>query len=144
MHSRYEDLCRDPYGQARRLLRFIHDQGDEEPETQSKKSQSNVTEAHRDVEQDLPKGVREFLRHHLQSNLWQVFNKDPFSTVRETSSMYQRWRWVITQKELDVIEPPCRNVIEALGHRMFHNFSAVRNVSLSLFIDEPDSKTHPL
>lgn len=145
MHSRYEDLCRDPYGQTRRLLRFIHDQGDGEPTTQGSKSQPSVgttTEGGRDASWDLPTGVRDFLRSHLHSTPPDM--KGPYTTERDTSSMYQGWRWIITQEELQVLEPMCQNVIEALGHRMFHNYTAVRNASLSLFTDEYSSKSQSL
>ncbi|XP_050693041.1 carbohydrate sulfotransferase 1-like isoform X2 [Eriocheir sinensis] len=133
---KYEDLCRDPYGQTRRLVRFIQGKGDEEPTTLGNNAESSInsTEAGRDAYWDLPKGVRDYLHRHLHSSLAHM--RGPFTTVRDTSSMYQRWRWVITQEQLQVLEPACRKVIDTLGHRMFHNFTAVRNSSLSLFTDE--------
>ena len=142
LYSRYEDLCRDPYGETRRLLRFLSGDGDQGPNLGKDNGpiinpdvdDKNGTRYDPALYQDLPKGVLDFLKDHIHYHTKR--RTGPYTTDRETASMYQHWRWIITQKQLQQIESVCGNVIRALGHRMFHNFAAVRNSSLSLFDDK--------
>lgn len=137
LYSRYEDLCRDPYGQTRKLLQFIRGYGEEEPKAGNKTGFSVKPPVHDDKDQtqyrDLPKGVLDFLHSHLHVHYDRIHKLGPFTTKRDTASMYQRWRWIITPKQLRKVEAACGDVIRTLGHKMFFNFAAVRDSSISLF-----------
>ncbi|KAG0714123.1 Carbohydrate sulfotransferase 1 [Chionoecetes opilio] len=128
---KYEDLCRDPYGQTRRLLRFIRDQAGDGPNTENKTMinvkppvgrEEDRTRLDPAMYQDLPKGILDFLSNHLHPISHGKFG--PFTTERNTASMYQRWRWIITAKQLESVQAACKPVIRALGHRLFRSFAA--------------------
>ncbi|KAK8403911.1 hypothetical protein O3P69_000160 [Scylla paramamosain] len=141
---KYEDLCRDPYGEARRLVQFISDEGQKGSNVVNKSWLLNKTRVDEKdgvrlldpaMYQDLPKGILEYLKEHLHVNREHRFG--PFTVERETASMYQRWRWVISSKQLTEIQDACVDVIRTLGHRLFSTFADVRNSSIPLFVDNP-------
>ena len=140
LYSRYEDLCRDPYGETRRLLRFLSGDGDLGPNLGKDNGpiinpavdDKNGTRYDPALYQDLPKGVLDFLKDHMHRQQ----SSGAYTADRKTADMYQYWREYITEKQLQQIESMCGKVIHALGHRMFHNIAAVRNSSLSLFNDK--------
>ncbi|XP_045118821.1 carbohydrate sulfotransferase 1-like [Portunus trituberculatus] len=141
---KYEDLCRDPYGEARRLVQFISDEG------QKGSNGGNKTWLHNKARiddkdearlldpalyQDLPQGILKYLNEHLHVNKEHRFG--PFTVERETASMYQRWRWTISFEQLTKVQDACVDVIRTLGHRFFSTFADVRNSSIPLFVDNP-------
>ncbi|KAG0716440.1 hypothetical protein GWK47_009740 [Chionoecetes opilio] len=129
---KYEDLCRDPYGQTRRLLRFIRGQGGDGPNAENKTvinvkppvgREEDRTRLDPAMYQDLPKGILDFLSNHLHPISHGKL--EPFTTERNTASMYQQWRWNITAKQLESVQIACKHVIRALGHRLFPSFADI-------------------
>lgn len=137
LYSRYEDLCRHPYGEAKRLVQFISDDRQKGSVVGNKTRRSEEKDEARLMDpamyQDLPKGVLKYLNDHVHVNKKLGFG--PYTVARETSSMYQRWRWIITFEQLTKVQNACADVIRTLGHTFFSTFADVRNSSLPLFVD---------
>ncbi|XP_071530737.1 carbohydrate sulfotransferase 1-like isoform X2 [Panulirus ornatus] len=164
---KYEDICRDPYGQARAIFRFLrgelngqnkysddhlnhrddpslHDATKGGPmlphqsKAEDKVALARVqTKTKRRLDpgsfSDLPKGVLAYLQSHTRVNVFA--KKSPWTTVRDTPSIYQSWRKTITQMELTYLETQCREVIQTLRHRLFGTVDTARNLSISLSED---------
>lgn len=155
---RYEDLCRDPYGETRRIFRFLRGEtGDDRRENGSRNanqpypgpssgarlsinSTSHLSDNYtmQDTSSNIPEGVSNFLKYHTHVNF--LTRITPWNTVRDSASVYQKWRKQITQEDLFNIQESCRKVIQILNHRFFWNIRDVRNLSVSLFYNQHNNK----
>ncbi|XP_047472364.1 uncharacterized protein LOC125027364 isoform X3 [Penaeus chinensis] len=102
---KYEDLCRDPWGTATKLWKFI--------------SNENNT--------SLPVSWRTFLHRHTNTN-----SIKPYGTDRDTRQQIGAWREKISERMLSEIEHHCGGVIDMLGHTRFHSLTNARNSSIPL------------
>ncbi|XP_042884469.1 carbohydrate sulfotransferase 4-like [Penaeus japonicus] len=102
---KYEDLCRDPWGMAMKLWKFIGNENDS----------------------TLPMSWTNFLQLHTITT-----GKKPFSTERNTRQQIGAWREIISEHLLQEVERHCGDVIDMLGHTRFHVLANVRNFSIPL------------
>ncbi|KAK4299682.1 hypothetical protein Pmani_028054 [Petrolisthes manimaculis] len=113
----YEKFCLDPFGEARRLWRFLMD---------------NTSET-------LPTIWTEYLTKKTtddNNNNNNGKKTKVYTTRRNSSTQYQEWRNTIPQQTFTTIERDCANVITALGYNLFGNLENARNLSISLFMDD--------
>nr|XP_053628063.1 carbohydrate sulfotransferase 1-like [Cherax quadricarinatus] len=157
----YEELCREPYASTQAIFQFLKEEtrhrqtareifppdvthgsaADDKAHYRLSKSDryfDKVTSESRKGEPglvtELPEGVLNYLKTHTRVSLLTM--NDPWTTVRDTRSIYQQWRRKITQQQLSDVETHCRQVINILNHKLFGTLRNVRNLSLSLF-DQP-------
>ncbi|XP_068249018.1 carbohydrate sulfotransferase 1-like [Palaemon carinicauda] len=100
---RYEDLCDNPWGLAKKIFAFLG-------------------------YPFLPPPTIDFLKKSTSSSDQKVFG-----TNRQTKQMAQKWRSVISADELRTIETACEPVINEIGFRLFGNIEDVRNQSVPLY-----------
>ncbi|XP_064095772.1 carbohydrate sulfotransferase 3-like [Macrobrachium nipponense] len=105
MAVRYEDLCDDPWGWAKKIYSFL-----------------GYT--------DLPLSTRSFLKKSTTGK----DRNDAYGTKRNTRKMPQKWRSAITGDQLQVIQDACGSVISNIGFRVFQDLESARNYTVPLHI----------
>ncbi|KAK7073969.1 hypothetical protein SK128_012950 [Halocaridina rubra] len=105
MAVRYEDLCDNPWGLAKHIFAFLG-------------------------YSSLPDSTIRFLKTSTSS-----ISEGAYSIRRNTRRMQQKWRSIISEKDLTEIESICSPVISMLGFHVFRDIQNVRNYSKPLYND---------
>ncbi|KAK3862125.1 hypothetical protein Pcinc_031982 [Petrolisthes cinctipes] len=114
----YEKFCLDPFGEARRLWRFLMDN-------------SSAT---------LPSIWTQYLTKKTNDENNGKKTK-VYTTRRNSSTQYQEWRNTIPDHTFTSIERDCANAITALGYNLFGNIENTRNLAIPLFMDDKTLKS---
>ncbi|CAL4066161.1 unnamed protein product [Meganyctiphanes norvegica] len=117
---RYEDICINPWEKILEVFSFLN---------------RNTDHIARESNQ-LPRGIVKYLNQHLHPPPFMrrpSASRSPYSTHRDTSSVYQKWRWLMGQGQLSRIESTCRDVLETLHYTLFTTLQNSRNKSISIF-----------
>lgn len=104
MAVRYEDLCNDPWGWARKIYAFLG-------------------------YADLPSSTRSFLMKSTTSR----GRHNTYGIKRNTKKMPQKWRSAITGDQLQLIQDACGSVIRDIGFRTFPDLESARNYTVPLY-----------
>ncbi|KAK3870456.1 hypothetical protein Pcinc_024317 [Petrolisthes cinctipes] len=76
--------------------------------------------------------MKDNLNSHSRQQGWQEY--DDMDTRRQSWREYDAWRWEISSQQLLRIEEEelCKDVVDRLGHVLFHTLHNARNASISL------------
>ncbi|KAL7640879.1 UNVERIFIED_CONTAM: hypothetical protein RMT77_008016 [Armadillidium vulgare] len=84
-------------------------------------------------------GIPEKAMKNLKTHVSPEKNIDgPMSTIKNSSSQYQSWRWKISKNYLEKVENirDCRESILKMKHNLFHTISNTQNKNFSLFNEQ--------
>eukprot|EP00096_Caligus_rogercresseyi_P012047 TRINITY_DN4939_c0_g1_i1.p1 TRINITY_DN4939_c0_g1~~TRINITY_DN4939_c0_g1_i1.p1 ORF type:complete len:481 (-),score=129.60 TRINITY_DN4939_c0_g1_i1:54-1496(-) len=102
---RYEDICIQPHEEIKSLFKFL------------------------DV--PLGRGLELFIQKHM---FWKKSqnNKNPYSTYRNSNSMYMKWRNSVDMSYIHKIQSDCSEPMATLGYRLFSSPEERDNFNVSV------------